>query len=137
MNHDAAISAAREIADNVLAPTASQNDKQGRFSTEAVESLGKGGLLGLMLPSEFGGASLGPRTFAGVTATLAEADASAAMVYLMHVCAAATIVAARSGASVGTTLKEIAAGQILTTLAFSEAGSRSHFWAPISRTSKW
>jgi alkylation response protein AidB-like acyl-CoA dehydrogenase len=133
MNHDAAISAAREIADNVLAPTASQNDKQGRFSTEAVESLGKGGLLGLMLPSEFGGASLGPRTFAGVTATLATADASAAMVYLMHVCAAATIAAARSGASVGTTLKEIAAGQVLATLAFSEAGSRSHFWAPVSR----
>jgi alkylation response protein AidB-like acyl-CoA dehydrogenase len=89
-----------------------------------------------MLPIEFGGAALGPRTFAGVTATLAEADASAAMVYLMHVCAAATIAAARSGASVGTTLKEIAAGQILTTLAFSEAGSRSHFWAPVSRAAR-
>jgi alkylation response protein AidB-like acyl-CoA dehydrogenase len=136
MNHDAAVSTAREIADRVLAPAASQNDKQGRFSTEAVEALGKGGLLGLMLPIEFGGAALGPRTFAGVTATLAEADASAAMVYLMHVCAAATIAAARSGASVGKTLKEIAAGQILTTLAFSEAGSRSHFWAPVSRAAR-
>jgi riboflavin biosynthesis pyrimidine reductase len=30
---------------------------------------------------------LGPRTFAAVTATLAEADASVAMVYLMHMCA--------------------------------------------------
>src|SRR5262245_42627898 len=126
INHDEEVSAAREIADRVIAPAASQDDKQGRFSTEAVEALGKVGLLGLMLPIEFGGAALGPRTFAGVTATLAEADASAAMVYLMHVCAAATIAAARSGASVGTTLKEIAAGQILATLAFSEAGSRSH-----------
>ena len=136
LNHDAAVSAAREIADRVLTPAASQNDKQGRFSTEAVEALGKGGLLGLMLPIEFGGAALGPRTFAGVTATLAEADASAAMVYLMHVCAAATIAAARSEASVGTTLKEITAGQILATLAFSEAGSRSHFWAPVSRAAR-
>ena len=117
----------------MLAPTASQNDKQGRFSTEAIEALGKGSLLGLMLPAEFGGAALGPRTFAGVTATLAAADASAAMVYLMHVCAAATIAAARPGDGVAQTLKEIAAGQILTTLAFSEAGSRSHFWAPVSR----
>lgn len=133
MNHDVAVSTAREIADRVLAPAASQNDKQGRFSAEAVEALGKGGLLGLMLPIKFGGGALGPRTFAGVTATLAEADASAAMVYLMHVCAAATIVAARSEVAVAETLREIAAGQILATLAFSEAGSRSHFWAPISR----
>ena len=133
MNHDVAVSTAREIADRVLAPAASQNDKQGRFSAEAVEALGKGGLLGLMLPIKFGGGALGPRTFAGVTATLAEADASAAMVYLMHVCAAATIVAARSEPAVAETLREIAAGQILATLAFSEAGSRSHFWAPISR----
>jgi alkylation response protein AidB-like acyl-CoA dehydrogenase len=133
MNHDVAVSTAREIADRVLAPAASQNDKQGRFSAEAVEALGKGGLLGLMLPIKFGGGALGPQTFAGVTATLAEADASAAMVYLMHVCAAATIVAARSEVAVAETLREIAAGQILATLAFSEAGSRSHFWAPISR----
>ena len=85
MNHNVAVSTAREIADRVLTPAASQNDKQGRFSTEAVEAFGKGGLLGLMLPTKFGGAALGPRTFAGVTAKLAEADASAAMVYLMHV----------------------------------------------------
>jgi alkylation response protein AidB-like acyl-CoA dehydrogenase len=30
-------------------------------------------------------------------------------------------------------LQEIAAGRHLTTLAFSEAGSRSHFWTPVSR----
>ena len=136
MNHDVAVSTAREIADRVLAPAASQNDKQGRFSAEAVEALGKGGLLGLMLPIKFGGGALGPRTFAGVTATLAEADASAAMVYLMHVCAAATIVAARSEPAVAKMLEEIAAGQILATLAFSEAGSRSHFWAPTSRATR-
>ena len=136
MNHDVSVSTAREIADRVLAPAASQNDKQGRFSAEAVEALGKGGLLGLMLPIKFGGGALGPRTFAGVTATLAEADASAAMVYLMHVCAAATIVAARSEPAVAKTLEEIAAGQILATLAFSEAGSRSHFWAPTSRATR-
>jgi alkylation response protein AidB-like acyl-CoA dehydrogenase len=55
------------------------------------------------------------------------------MVYLMHVCATATIAAARAGATVTPTLTEIAAGRHLSTLAFSEAGSRSHFWAPLSR----
>jgi alkylation response protein AidB-like acyl-CoA dehydrogenase len=80
-----------------------------------------------------GGAALGPRTFAAIVATLAEADASVAMVYLMHICATATIAAARAGATITPTLREIAAGRHLSTLAFSEAGSRSHFWAPLSR----
>jgi alkylation response protein AidB-like acyl-CoA dehydrogenase len=133
MNHETALSKAREIANHVLAPAARQNDKEGRFSTEAVEALGRAGFLGLTLPTEFGGAGLGPRTFAAVTTTLAEADASVAMVYLMHICAAATIAAARPGAAVAQMLKEIATGRHLCTLAFSESGSRSHFWAPVSR----
>src|SRR6185312_8547184 len=95
MTHDAAVLNAREIATRVLAPSAGQNDKSGRFSTEAVKSLGESGLLGLMLPKDSGGAALGPRTFAAVVATLAEADASVAMVYVMHVMGAASIAAAR------------------------------------------
>jgi alkylation response protein AidB-like acyl-CoA dehydrogenase len=133
MNHETALSKAREIADRVLAPTARQNDKEGRFSTEAVDALGRAGFLGLMLPAEFGGTGLGPRTFAAVTAILAEADASVAMVYLMHICAAAAITAARASTAVAQILKEIASGGHLSTLAFSEPGSRSHFWAPVSR----
>jgi alkylation response protein AidB-like acyl-CoA dehydrogenase len=133
MNHETAVSNAKEIADRVLAPVARQNDKEGRFSSEAVAALGRDGLLGLMLPAEVGGSALGSRTFSAVVATLAEADSSVAMVYLMHASAAATIVAARAGATVAPVLQAIAAGRHLSTLAFSEAGSRSHFWAPVSR----
>ncbi len=135
MIHDAAVSKAREIASRVLAPAAGENDNEGRFSTEAVEALGESGLLGLLLPGDSGGAGLGPRTFADVTATLAESDASAAMVYLMHILGTATISAARPGAARAVTqiLQEIAVGRHLSTIAFSEAGSRSHFWAPMSR----
>jgi alkylation response protein AidB-like acyl-CoA dehydrogenase len=119
--------------DSVIIITYDENDKEGRFSTRAVDALGRGGFLGLMLPEEFDGTGLGPRTFAAVTATLAEADASVAMVYVMHICAAAMIAAARPGAAVAQMLKEIATGEHLSTLAFSESGSRSHFWAPVSR----
>ena len=135
MTHDAAVSKAREIATRVLVPSAGQNDKAGRFSTEAVGSLGESGLLGLLLPVDFGGSGLGPRTFAQVTATLAESDASVAMVYVMHILGTASICAARpsTASALAPILKEIGAGQHLSTLAFSEAGSRSHFWAPISR----
>jgi alkylation response protein AidB-like acyl-CoA dehydrogenase len=72
----------------VLAPAARQNDKEGRFSTEAVDILGRAGLLGLTLSTEFGGAGLGPRIFASVVATLAEADASVAMVYALLISSA-------------------------------------------------
>src|SRR5215217_4653351 len=138
MNHEAAVVKAGEIASRVLAPSAGQNDKAGRFSTEAVQWLGESGLLGLLLPVDLGGSGLGPRTFAVVTATLAEADASVAMVYVMHILAGATISAARQSAAgaMPPILREIAAGRHLSTLAFSEAGSRSHFWAPISRAQR-
>jgi alkylation response protein AidB-like acyl-CoA dehydrogenase len=138
MTHEAAVLKAREIASGVLAPSAEQNDTAGRFSTEAVHSLGESGLLGLLLPTDVGGAGLGPRTFAEVTETLAEADASVAMVYLMHILGAACISAARPGAAgpMKSILQEIAAGRHLSTLAFSEAGSRSHFWAPVSRAQR-
>jgi alkylation response protein AidB-like acyl-CoA dehydrogenase len=133
MNHETALSKAREIARGVLAPAAGRNDKAGHFSSDAIGALGESGLLALMLPTSFGGSGLGPRTFAAVTASLAEADASVAMAYLMHVAAAATIAAARPGAAVAQILHDVGGGRHLTTLAFSEAGSRSHFWSPISR----
>jgi alkylation response protein AidB-like acyl-CoA dehydrogenase len=138
VTHDAAILKARDIASRVLAPSAAQNDKAGQFSTQAVASLGDSGFLGLMLAADVGGSGLGPRAFAAVIATLAEADASVAMVYLMHVLGAAVMSAARPGANQAVTpiLEEISAGRHLSTLAFSEAGSRSHFWAPTSRAQR-
>jgi alkylation response protein AidB-like acyl-CoA dehydrogenase len=50
------------------------------------------------------------------------------MVVTMHYAATAALVA---GGAEGA-LAAIAAGRHLSTLAFSEAGSRSHFWAPLS-----
>jgi RimJ/RimL family protein N-acetyltransferase len=73
MNHETAVSNAKEIANRILAPAARQNDKEARFSSEAIAALGSVGLLGIMLPTEVGGSALGPRTLAAVIATLAEA----------------------------------------------------------------
>ena len=135
MDHETAVLKAQEIASRVLVPNAGDNDKAGRFSSDAVTALGEGGMLGLLLPVDLGGCGLGPRTFAAVVAALAEADASVAMVYLMHILGTATMSAARPGAAqaVEAVLLDIGAGRHLSTLAFSEAGSRSHFWAPLSR----
>ena len=135
MDLEAAVKAAQTIADQVLAPDAARNDKESRFSTEAVAALGRSGLLGLTVPAVAKGAGLGPRAFAEVTATIAQTDASVAMVYMMHV-AATQVIAAGTGAGARTVLADIATGEHLSTLAFSEKGSRSHFWAPVSHAER-
>ncbi len=126
---------AKDIATKVLATSASKNDVEARFSTEAVTAWGEAGLLGLLVPKDKGGAGLGPRAVCDTIATFAEVDPSAAMVFLMHSAGTAVLAASKSTGAAAA-LKEIAAGKHLTTLAFSEAGSRSHFWAPVSKATK-
>ena len=88
---------------------------------------------GLCLPQSVGGKGEGMRAFAGVVEDLAAVCASTAMVYVMHVSAAQAIATSSTLADRDSILKEIAAGRHLTTLAFSESGSRSQFWAPVSK----
>src|SRR5215468_450928 len=136
VNSETATTRTREIASNVIAPQATANDREGRFSIDAVRALGESGILGLLLPATVGGSQLGPKDFAEITAILAEADPSVAMVFVMHVLAATAIAAAPDGARLRPVLDDIARGRHLSTLAFSEAGSRSHFWAPVSRAER-
>jgi alkylation response protein AidB-like acyl-CoA dehydrogenase len=63
--------------------------------------------------------------------TVAQRCPSTSMVYLMHLCGVACYATAPDKTE--TLLREAAAGRHLSTLAFSETGSRSHFWAPVSR----
>jgi alkylation response protein AidB-like acyl-CoA dehydrogenase len=127
------IGAAEAVANEVLARHADDVDQRGRWPAEGVAALAETGLLGLTVPRGQGGAGEGPRTFAAVTRILAERCASTAMIYLMHVCATQVLSAARAFSPREAVLHEIAAGRHLSTLAFSETGSRSHFWAPVSQ----
>ena len=133
MTSDTAVARAKEIAATTLAPSAAENDRLGRFPSEAIDALANAGLLGMMLPADAGGDAVGPRAMASVIAALAEADASVAMVFLMHTMGALTIAAAKRTPALDRVLADIVAGRHVSTLAFSEAGSRSHFWAPVSR----
>lgn len=136
MDRETALARARAIASEVLAPAAATNDREGRFSVEAVRALGESGLLGQLLPEELGGAQLDAKDFADITAILAEVDPSVSMVFVMHVLACATILAAPERSRLHAILEDVARGRHLSTLAFSEAGSRSHFWAPVSRAER-
>ena len=116
----------------VAAANADQVDAAGSFPSAAVDALRRGGLLGLILPEEVGGLGAGPQQFVDVVGTLAAACGSTAMIYLMHTAAAVTVAAAPPPGA-PELLSAMASGETLGTLAFSERGSRSHFWAPVSR----
>ncbi|MFN8423945.1 MAG: acyl-CoA dehydrogenase family protein [Anaerolineae bacterium] len=120
----------RAVADGPIAAHADDVDQHGRFPAEAIQGLGEAGLLGLTVPPEYGGLGQGPRVMAAALDAVAQKCASTAMVYLMHLSGVAYY-AARPDVA-GDALREAAAGRHLSTLAWSEKGSRSHFWAPMS-----
>lgn len=122
---------AAALADEHIAPFAAEVDDQGRFPKEALAALGEAGFMGLLIPAEFGGLGQGPRVLAAVVDALAQRCASTAMIYMMHQSGIATYLAEPE--KFAAPLRAAAAGRHLSTLAFSEKGSRSHFWAPVSR----
>jgi alkylation response protein AidB-like acyl-CoA dehydrogenase len=122
---------AAAVAEKELAPRAAAVDRDAAFPKESIAALGAAGLLGLNVPEAHGGLGEGLRTAAAVIDALAQRCPSTAMVYLMHLCGVACYAAAPDKTT--SLLRETAAGRHLSTLAFSEKGSRSHFWAPISR----
>jgi alkylation response protein AidB-like acyl-CoA dehydrogenase len=124
---------AAAIGRDTAARKAPDVDAEARFPAEAVGALAAEGYLGLCVARELGGKAQGPREFAAVTEELAACCASTAMVYVMHVTAAQAIAASSTFAARDAVLGEIASGSHLTTLAFSEKGSRSQFWAPVSK----
>ncbi|MBA3718922.1 MAG: acyl-CoA/acyl-ACP dehydrogenase [Nocardioidaceae bacterium] len=119
----------------VARESAARADADAAFPKASVTALRDSGLLGLTLSEEVGGLGAGPHELVETISALAGACGSTAMIYLMHVSAAMTVAAAPpSGAP--DLLFRLASGESLATLAFSERGSRSHFWAPVSRSKR-
>lgn len=111
-----------------IEPNAVRTDVEGRFPIENLRALRAAGLLGLVSATDVGGAGQGIRAATDVVRRIAEHCSSTAMIVCMHY--AATAVIEEHGAE--EVRRAIAAGEHLSTLAFSEKGSRSHFWAPLS-----
>lgn len=116
------------IAVEVIRPTAAEIDQTGTFPRAAMNALGESGLLGLISAPEVGGAGQGLRGAVRAVERVARECGSTAMVLAMHY--AGTAVIETHGPEA--VRRDIAVGKHLTTLAFSESGSRSHFWAPVS-----
>lgn len=127
----AIVEKAAKIADDVLKPQAGRADIEGKFPRESMQALAREGFLGLNVPTELGGMGQGLRVICAVLDELAQRCASTAMCFKMHLCAIAAYVAAVNRPD--DVLRAAARGEHLTTLAWSEFGSRGHFWIPVSQ----
>jgi alkylation response protein AidB-like acyl-CoA dehydrogenase len=125
------VSETAAIAEAEIRPDAARVDRESAFPAPAIAALAKAGLLGLTVSRALGGRGQGLRTCAAVLDTVAQRCSSTAMVYLMHLCGVACYAAVPEKTEAE--LRSAAEGKHLSTLAFSETGSRSHFWAPVSR----
>lgn len=121
------LSTVDQIATEVVRAHATRIDQSGAFPREAMDALGRAGLLGLVSATAVGGLGLGPRAAALAVERIARECGSTAMVLCMHYAGTAVI------ETVGpeNVRRDIASGAHITTLAFSEQGSRSQFWASL------
>jgi len=116
------------ICRDVIAAEAESVDRNGVFPSKSIAALAEAGLLGAVSSRDVGGLGLGLRGGARVVERIARECGSTAMVTCMHFSGVAALEAfAPEGVR-----RAAASGEHLSTLAFSEAGSRSHFWAPVS-----
>lgn len=116
------------VVADVIAPSAAEVDRTGAYPRAALDALGTAGVLGLLSATDVGGGGGSLADVAEVVETIAGACGSTAMVVLMHF-AATSVLEAHGPRAVR---EAIAGGSHVSSLAFSEAGSRSHFWAPTS-----
>lgn len=120
------------IINDIIAPNAAEIDRSGTYPRAALQALGEAGLLGLISSKDVGGMGYAHRAAVEVVEHIAQACASTAMVVCMHYGGTAVIEAYGSRE----TRTAIANGKHVTTLAFSESGSRAHFWAPLSTATR-
>ena len=120
------------VVTDVVAAHAPTVDAQAAFPKASIDALARAGLLGVMSSPDVGGLGLGLPAAVRVVERVAQACSSTAMVLMMHYCGTA-VIEAFGPVEIR---RKIAAGRHLSTLAFSEVGSRSMFWAPTSTATK-
>jgi alkylation response protein AidB-like acyl-CoA dehydrogenase len=120
------------ILNSIVEPQARITDVESKFPRDAMRAFGECGILGLMSAKDIGGMGFGLKEATQVIERVAKACPSTAMVLTMHYCGTAVYEKSAHTAI----RKEIAAGKHLTTLAWSDVGSRSHFWTPMGTAEK-
>jgi acyl-CoA dehydrogenase len=82
--HASLRAAVREVAQASVQPYATEVDLGHRFPDEAIRAVTEAGLMGVLIPREYGGAGLDALAFAVVIEELAQACASTAVIVDVH-----------------------------------------------------
>jgi alkylation response protein AidB-like acyl-CoA dehydrogenase len=117
---------AREVAHNLLAPHAAEWDRDARFPQEALAELGRLGFMGMLVPSEYGGASADHVGYALALEEIAAGDGSLSTVLSVHnSVGCAPVLRYGSEEQKQRFLKPMAAGEMLACFCLTEpqAGS--------------
>ncbi|MBX3009126.1 MAG: acyl-CoA dehydrogenase [Melioribacteraceae bacterium] len=67
---------AKEFAENEIAPTSIERDKNSIFPTEIIKKVGELGFMGMMVPTEYGGAGLDTVSYVLAMIEISKVDAS-------------------------------------------------------------
>jgi butyryl-CoA dehydrogenase len=74
----------REFAEKEVAPFAAELDKKGEYPTKTLEKMAKLGLLGIIIPQEYGGAGLDTISYATVVEEISRKCASTGVITSVH-----------------------------------------------------
>ena len=116
----------REIAQGTVLPLAAEVDRDHRFPEESVRAASEAGLMGVLIPTEYGGAGLDALAFAICIEELAQACASTSVIVDVH-----TSVGSEPILLFGTEeqkrkwLPRLASGELLGAFALTEPASGS------------
>ena len=117
---------ARRFADEVVAPQASEWDREHRFPRELFGRLGELGLMGVCVPAEHGGAGADYLAYVLVLEELSRADAGVGVTVAVHTGAGTLpILAHGSGEQVERLVPPLARGDQLAAFALTEAEAGS------------
>ncbi len=125
----------RSLADEVIRPNAERIDREGIFPRENLHALARAGWNGVLLPRELGGLGLGHAAFAIAAEEIGRACASTALVYVMHVGAAQTVLLYGNDDQKKRWLVPIRDG-LIGTYSTSEKASGGHWWFNFSEAAR-
>ena len=118
--------AMREFAEGEIAPGAAERDEQARFPSELIPKLAEQGLLGIMVPEEYGGAGYDALSSAIILEEIARVDAAVALLVGSHnALCSGHILLAGTDEQKRRFLPPLARGEKLGAWALTEPGSGS------------
>lgn len=117
---------------SVLRRHAADSDDHARFPVESLRALREEGLLGILVPKEYGGPEESLRTFTEVASNLAESCLSTAQIWAMHCFQVDAIVRYGSAELKADLLPRIAAGAVYLASVTSERGRSASLFSATS-----